>query len=229
MLSATTLSVDPAAPLSATNYHTIQSAVYAAASGDTIKVAPGTYNEGVAIDAPLSNLTILGGQAHLRGESGPSIVTGTTGFGISGANRITIEGFTIEPAGEGTGIEAVSTQGSKFASNIIDATGFGIELEAYDSEVLVTDNTLTGKNEAGSYGIFDNGNPDDQICDNRVTDYVFGISYPADDSVSTGGVVLDNTVDSNGIGIDAQGAAIEGNVANQNGVGIGARTAARRL
>ena len=54
-----------------------QLAVYAAVSGDTIKVAPGTYNEGVAIDAPLSNLTILGGQAHLRGESGPSIVTGT--------------------------------------------------------------------------------------------------------------------------------------------------------
>ena len=76
LLSATTLSVDPAAPLSATNYHTIQSAVYAAVSGDTIKVAPGTYGESVAIDAPLSNLTILGGQAHLRGESGPSIVEG---------------------------------------------------------------------------------------------------------------------------------------------------------
>jgi parallel beta-helix repeat protein len=156
-------------------------------------------------------------------------VTGATGFGISGANRITIEGFAIEPAGEGTGIEAVSTQGSKFASNIIDATGYGIELEAYDSDVLVTGNTLKGNNAAGSTGIFDNGDPDDQICDNRVTDYVFGIFYPSDDSDSTGGVVLDNTVDSNGIGIDSQGAAIEGNVANQNGLGIDAQTAGAQV
>ena len=225
LLSATMLSVDPAAPLSATNYHTIQSAVDAAVSGDTIKVAPGTYNESVAIDAPLSNLTILGGQAHLRGESGPSIVEGATGFAISGANRITIEDFTIEPAGEGTGIEAVSTQGSKFASDVIAATGYGIELEEFDSDVLVTDNTLTGKNEAGSTGILDNeGNTNDQICDNHVTDYTFGISVLADDGISTGAVVLDNTVDSNGIGIDSQGAPVEGNVANQNGIGIDAQS-----
>ena len=121
LLSATTLSVDAAAPLSGTNYHTIQSAVYAAASGDTIKVAPGTYNESVTIASPLSNLTLLGGQAHLRGESGPSIVEGTTCFSISGANQ-SIEDFTIEPPPEGTGSWPRRPK-TQFASNVVTGAG----------------------------------------------------------------------------------------------------------
>jgi parallel beta-helix repeat protein len=227
LLSATTLSVDPAAPLSATNYHTIQSAVYAAVSGDTIKVAPGTYNEGVAIDAPLSNLTILGGQAHLRGESGPSIVTGATAFGISGANRITIEGFTIEPAGGGTGILAVSTQDSKVESNVVDTPGIGIELDQDVTESLVANNTLTGAGLTGSAGIFGNGfaaNTNNQISNNHAADYEFGII-----DGTTNDVVLANTVDGNSVGIFSQGAPVEGNVANKNGVGIEAQSAGAQV
>ena len=39
--------------------------------------------------------------------------------------------------------------------------------------------------------------------------------------------MLDNTVDSNDVGIDSQGALVEGNVANQNSVGIDAQAAGR--
>src|ERR1700722_2576532 len=44
---------------------TIQTAVTASSSGDTIHVAAGTYSEGVTIPATDSNLTILGAQANV--------------------------------------------------------------------------------------------------------------------------------------------------------------------
>ena len=121
MLSAT-LWVD-AASTHAGDYHTIQAAVNVAQSGDTIKVAPGVYPESVTV--PIT-VTISGGQPHLAGESGPSIVeSDTTAFSLS-ANGITLKGFTIEPqsmAGNGaaTGISTDATHsGDTFQNDIIE-------------------------------------------------------------------------------------------------------------
>ena len=103
-------------------FHTIQAAVNAAPSGSTIKVAPGTYNEDVTIS---KSLTLLGGQAVSPGETGPSIVEyEATGFTVSGANKVTINGFTIEadPASTtstGNAIAATNTANSTFENNII--------------------------------------------------------------------------------------------------------------
>ena len=84
LLSATVW-VDPASTKPA-DFHTIQSAVNAAVSGETIKVAPGTYHESVTVPSTLSNLTIVGGQIHLAGESGPSTVASdTAAFTLSAA------------------------------------------------------------------------------------------------------------------------------------------------
>ena len=54
----------------------------------------GTYNGDVTIS---KSLTLLGGQAVSPGETGPSIVEyEATGFTVSGASKVTINGFTIE-------------------------------------------------------------------------------------------------------------------------------------
>ena len=213
LLSATTLSVDPAAPVSATNYHTIQSAVNAAVSGDTIKVAPGTYNESVSIASPLSNLTILGGQIHLRGESGPSTVEGSPGFTISGANGVAIEGFTIESS-TGDGVVASNTQNSKIENNVVDAYE-GIVLEGGVTGTLVSCNTLTGSDGSQTSGIdVTSGAPaniNNQISDNRVMDYTYGIYDETQNDV-----VLDNIAEDNVWGITSDGSPVEGNIANQN-------------
>lgn len=52
--AAVTLTVDTSVSVSATNFHTIQAAINAAGSGDTINVAPGTYVEAITINKPLT-------------------------------------------------------------------------------------------------------------------------------------------------------------------------------
>lgn len=75
-------------------YSTIQQALAAAANGDTISVAPGTYPGGFTIG---KNVTVVGsgaGQTTVRG-------TGRMGVGITVASGVTatIEGLTVDAAG----------------------------------------------------------------------------------------------------------------------------------
>jgi len=139
MLSAT-LWVDPAST-HAGDFHTIQSAVNAATPGDTIKVAPGVYAESVIV---AKTLTIIGGQVHLAGETGPSIVESDTASFTLSANGVTIKGFTIEPetaAGDGTatGIatDAVHS-GDTFQNNMIEDELDGIALNGPTSGTVQT-------------------------------------------------------------------------------------------
>jgi hypothetical protein len=109
---AATLVVDvdgqaSAADCTASNiaYTTIQAAVNAAASGDTIKICPGTYNEQVVIRK--SNLTILGSGAGVT-VLRPTVVTPNTtsvllGSQVApillvddGALNVTIKNLTID-------------------------------------------------------------------------------------------------------------------------------------
>ena len=74
-------------------YSTINAAVLEAASGDTIRVAPGTYSEDVTIDSMA--LKLLGDDpatTTIRGFSSVVLVTGTF---TPGADVVEIAGFTI--------------------------------------------------------------------------------------------------------------------------------------
>src|SRR3954468_10102609 len=112
LLSAT-LTVDDTAGTGA-QFSTIQAAVNAASPGDTIKVAPGVYNETVTVD---KSLNIIGAQANHSGatRSVPAIQESVvTGAGVSfvlNTDNVVVNGFTIQGATGAAGITTSATHG----------------------------------------------------------------------------------------------------------------------
>jgi parallel beta-helix repeat protein len=77
-------------------FHTIQDAVNAAHSNDTIKVAPGTYQEQVVIGSGKDGIRLAGSGQNATIKA-PAVLTGAHAVvQVSGAQNVTIQGFTIE-------------------------------------------------------------------------------------------------------------------------------------
>jgi parallel beta-helix repeat protein len=83
-------------------YPTIQSAVTAAASGDTIRVCPGTYIEQVTIPAGKNNLTLLSTTSLAAIIKAPAVMVDPKAIvRVNGATGVTVRGFTITGPGGG--------------------------------------------------------------------------------------------------------------------------------
>src|SRR4051812_28811195 len=137
-------------------FSTIQAAVNAAAPGDIVKVAAGTYNETVTVD---KSLAILGAQASRNGATRnvpvaqESVVTGAGGSFYLNTNHILLSGFTIQG---GTGAAGVTTSaahgGYAIVNNIIQNNTIGLYLNssATGDESIVAQNAFKTNNVAGS-------------------------------------------------------------------------------
>lgn len=148
-------------------FDTIQGAVNAADSGDTIRVCPGTYTETVKVQKP--DLTILGANAG-RDATGDhrgreSIVTNIDAKGTVQLleDDITWDGFTIRgvpnvPNGPGM-YTSPTHSGYLVRDTIFLDNGFGIHLGSNGKHpTLVCRNRFTANNEfedpAGANGIY---------------------------------------------------------------------------
>jgi parallel beta-helix repeat protein len=186
-LLAATLWVDPASNHPG-DFHTIQAAVNAATAGDTIKVAPAVYAESVTVP---TSLTILGGQIHLPGETGASIVQShTVGFTIS-ADSVTLKNFTIQMSATAIGqspigVLAMNTAGSKIDNNTIRSDAgaaivFGGGVTDTDADRNNLKSVVGPVGTGGSDGIeFDTAfsaadNSHDQIVGNVIHEFGDGI------------------------------------------------------
>jgi len=174
------------------DYSTIQAAIDAASSGDTIIVAAGTYNEEIKIMD--KSLTLLGAQADVpivegEREGEESIIRGRgTGprYPYSWCvvriqhSDVVINGFTIE-----NGQRAVAIQGSSIRREGI-------------SNILVSYNHIE---EIGRDGIFrDSAAAYVAITHNYIASNPRGIA-----TNGGGTTITDNTFYGNGKGIDFQG------------------------
>ena len=84
-------------------YSTIQSAIDAAQTGDSIKIATGTYTENLLIDPPVAakNLTLLGSGTHqtiIDGSQGECVMQIDKGYTVS-ISGLTITNGKCPPAG----------------------------------------------------------------------------------------------------------------------------------
>jgi hypothetical protein len=227
-------------------YTTISAAVAAAASGDTIQVCAGTYDETVNVGIP--DLTFEGAQTGQAGSAGrasktakESVVSDVNGDFIlaSNADNTTIDGFTLEGAGSPTvnqdAIEAFAgSSGLDVTDSVIVNNGNGINLQNPDGTEpgTISDNYIFNNNSEGGLGtngstgtgvFISNGPANDTSISNNVfgDDSQTAINFAGSSTPSVGLVVADNTSINDStfvVAINSSNATIESNKITVNGV-----------
>ena len=135
-------------------FFSIQAAVAAATSGDTIKVCPGNYTENVTVD---KSVTLLGAQANVdarnRNTSSESRVdpvdaAATPTFNITASN-VSLNGFLLTGNENNAAVQTSSTgAGYTIINNRIVANAIGIFFGANgDSPSVVKQNAIIANNE----------------------------------------------------------------------------------
>ena len=153
-------------------YHTIQSAIDAAASGDTVLVDPGTYNEELKITT--SGITVESvdgaGSTFLNGNS-----ANNNFYMVEiNADNVTLKGFDIS---------------NPIYSNSADASGVAIGDFTRVSGVKILDNVIHDMGSVtrpvasfGTYGINDGPSVNTEIAGNTI--YNIGNADPNGDAVA---------------------------------------------
>ncbi|QDU49052.1 golvesin C-terminal-like domain-containing protein [Gimesia panareensis] len=147
-----------------TAFATIQEAVTAAAaSGDTIQVAAGTYNENITLS---KHVDLVGAQAGVdaRGRGGTlddslaSIIAPAGGTGLdlqSGSAGTTIDGFTFSGGTTGIASSSGTIDDLQILNNqFVGFTGSGVFLNNSGDDITVHQNVIDGTSQAGGGGIF---------------------------------------------------------------------------
>jgi len=170
------------------DFHTIQEAINAASSGDTIFVHSGTYYENVVVN---KTVTVVGENSYdtiIDGGGTPPVVRVTS-------HRVEIRHFTIRNSGRvwnGYGLELNNVRNCSISENNITDNHFGIWLLG-SSRNGISGNILTNSTANGIYalrspynsihrnsvannwrGIKLEDSPNNHISGNNVTDNTYG-------------------------------------------------------
>ncbi|MHC4889111.1 MAG: beta strand repeat-containing protein, partial [Planctomycetota bacterium] len=226
----------------------IQNGIDVSASGATITVANGTYNENLTVNK--SDLTLkskLGEDVTLNANSDNvvDLVSGADGFTLGGADG---EGFTINSGGGAARLVQI-THGSpdvEISWNTLDTTGsasMGINIGAAGAtglninentfiaeEATVSDNTFTGPGGfVSGYAMqFKAATGASTITGNTITGYGWGVGVLSGGGGTSGLTISDNSISDciTGIGLvqyqagDITTVAITSNTLSNNTTGV---------
>jgi hypothetical protein len=220
-------------------YSKIQAAVNAAKPNDTIKVAPGTYTEGVMIGKSLS---LLGTEANASIIDASGFGNGifVDGFDHAGLSNVTVSGFTVKNA-LFEGILVVSATQVAIRDNRIMHNDTSGGLNFTGEPHGCPGQPAFETDETGDCGgaIHLIGTKNSVISGNLITENADGLLISDETGESSGNLVTRNNVDNNPLEcgivlashppVGAIGSAhhgvnnniITGNISNANGVKVG--------
>ncbi len=175
---------------------TISAAVAAAASGDTVSVAAGTYKEMVTIGIPLSLIGVDAATTIIeaKGLANGIYVDGIDNTGLAG---VLISGFTVQDANF-EGILVTNATGVTISSNIVQGNDLSENFTAGTCPGLPAFETNEGE-DCGE-GIHLNGVSHSGLFGNTVQNNSGGILVSDDtgaahDNLISGNLVANNTLD----------------------------------
>lgn len=182
------------------DFRTIQEAINAASSGDTIFVRSGTYRENPVVNKSLSLIGESTAQTTIIGTSYGKTVT-------VNASKVTITGFTIQgfggvpfqPNNVVVCLVNRASFGNNISRNIIAGDGYGIVLAGFNHNV---DSNYVTSN--GFSGIYTNGSSNNVITRNNVTGGKTGIclAYPSSNNILRNNSMTGDNLNLHVIGYD---------------------------
>lgn len=150
---------------------TIQSAIDAAKTGDTILVNEGTYNENPLIKT--NEISVMGKNRE------KTIIEGrktSSGIRIDEVNNVVISGFTIKNSGGGgqedAGVAIYKGNGNTVSNLIITGNSVGISIYQGSNNNIVSGNTIESNS---GYGINIYASNDNKIFNNNIKSNKIGI------------------------------------------------------
>ncbi len=159
------------------NQPTIQAAIDAAANGDTVLVAPGTYHEAINFNGKIITVTSEQGAASTVIDAGG--ISGVVTFASGETRDAVLSGFTVTGGRtiySGAGI-SVSFSSPTIRDNVIAGNSgcSGVGVYSYFSSPRIENNTITRNIIAGctggwGIGIYVGGNSAAEIVGNVITD-----------------------------------------------------------
>jgi len=208
------------------DYPTIQEAVNAASSGDTIFVRAGTYYEHVVVNKTVS----------LTGENRDTTIIDGGGVGNAVdvlANNVTITGFTVRGSGGltasgfGSGIYLFCSDNAEIRGNNIVSNYCGIYLKQ-SNNVVISENAILFQSNLGVYLVDSRGIivKKNNMTNNRVGIYIAGSE---DSIVSENNITNNERSGIESVGFRSYNNSFIRNVITGNMIGIVLGTADRNI
>lgn len=193
------------------HFHSIQDAVNAAHSNDTIKVAPGTYQEQVVIGSGKDGIRLVGSGQNSTNIMAPALLTGAHAVvEVSGAQNVTIQDFTIE------GPASTGNSGGSLYGIRIDGAGSATIMQNHVTKIEDTPFDGVQEGIAIDVGRASEGQTGSAI-----------ISHNTIDNYQKGGIVVSNTGSSAEIDHNTVVGAGPTALLAQNGIQISSGAAAQ--